>query len=94
MGWFRHLRCTEIWLPYNQTTISAAQHDLAKERIDKAGVVHKVELLLEDYRDLRGKYDKLVSIEMIEAVGHQYLDTFFRSCSNLLKENGMMLLRL
>ena len=75
------------------TTISAAQHDLAKERIDKAGVVHKVELLLEDYRDLRGKYDKLVSIEMIEAVGHQYLDTFFRSCSNLLKENGIMLLQ-
>ena len=75
------------------TTISAAQHDLAKERIDEAGVANKVELLLEDYRDLRGKYDKLVSIEMIEAVGHQYLDTFFRSCSNLLKENGMMLLQ-
>ena len=75
------------------TTISAAQHDLAKERIEKAGVGHKVELLLEDYRDLRGTYDKLVSIEMIEAVGHQYLDTFFRSCSNLLKENGMMLLQ-
>ena len=75
------------------TTISAAQHDLAKERIDKAGVANKVELLLEDYRDLRGKYDKLVCIEMIEAVGHQYLDTFFRSCSNLLKENGMMLLQ-
>ena len=75
------------------TTISAAQHDLAKERIDEAGVANKVELLLEDYRDLRDKYDKLVSIEMIEAVGHQYLDTFFRSCSNLLKENGMMLLQ-
>jgi cyclopropane-fatty-acyl-phospholipid synthase len=75
------------------TTISSAQHDLVKERIDKAGVAHKVELLLEDYRDLKGKYDKLVSIEMIEAVGHQYLDTFFRSCSKLLKEDGMMLLQ-
>ena len=75
------------------TTISAAQHDLAKERIDEAGVAQKVELLLKDYRDLRGKYDKLVSIEMIEAVGHQYFNTFFRSCSNLLKENGMMLLQ-
>ena len=75
------------------TTISAAQHDLAKERIDEAGVAHRVELLLEDYRDLKGKYDKLVSIEMIEAVGHQYFNTFFRSCSNLLKENGMMLLQ-
>jgi len=75
------------------TTISAAQHDLAKERVDEAGVAQKVELLLKDYRDLRGKYDKLVSIEMIEAVGHQYFNTFFRSCSNLLKENGMMLLQ-
>ncbi len=75
------------------TTISAAQHDLAKERIDEAGVAQKVELLFKDYRDLRGKYDKLVSIEMIEAVGHQYFNTFFRSCSNLLKENGMMLLQ-
>jgi cyclopropane-fatty-acyl-phospholipid synthase len=75
------------------TTISKAQHELAKERIEKAGVAHKIELLLLDYRDLRGKYDKLVSIEMIEAVGHRYLPTFFRSCSNLLKENGMMLLQ-
>jgi cyclopropane-fatty-acyl-phospholipid synthase len=75
------------------TTISSAQHDLVKERIDKAGVAHRVELLLEDYRDLKGKYDKLVSIEMIEAVGHQYFNTFFRSCSKLLKEDGMMLLQ-
>jgi cyclopropane-fatty-acyl-phospholipid synthase len=75
------------------TTISPAQHDLAKEQIDQAGVAHKVELLLEDYRDLEGKYDKLVSIEMIEAVGHRYLDTFFRTCSKLLKEDGMMLLQ-
>jgi cyclopropane-fatty-acyl-phospholipid synthase len=75
------------------TTISTAQYDLAKELIHKAGVAHKVKLLLEDYRDLRGKYDKLVSIEMIEAVGHKYLDTFFRSCSKLLKEDGIMLLQ-
>ena len=74
-------------------TISSAQHDLAKQRISQAGVAHKVELLLQDYRDLRGKYDKLVSIEMIEAVGHKYLDTFFRSCSKLLKEDGLMLLQ-
>ena len=75
------------------TTISTAQYDLAKEQIDKAGVAHRVKLLLEDYRDLRGKYDKLVSIEMIEAVGHKYLDTFFRSCSKLLEEDGTMLLQ-
>jgi cyclopropane-fatty-acyl-phospholipid synthase len=75
------------------TTISSAQYDLAKERIVEAGVGNKVELLLEDYRDLRGKYDKLVSIEMIEAVGHKYLDTFFRSCSKLLHQDGTMLLQ-
>jgi len=75
------------------TTVSTAQHNLAKERIHRAGVAHKVELLLEDYRDLRGKFDKLVSIEMIEAVGHKYLDTFFRCCSKLLKQDGMMLLQ-
>jgi cyclopropane-fatty-acyl-phospholipid synthase len=75
------------------TTISPTQHDLAKALIDQAGVAHKVELLLEDYRDLKGKYDKLVSIEMIEAVGHKYFNTFFRSCSKLLQEDGMMLLQ-
>jgi cyclopropane-fatty-acyl-phospholipid synthase len=52
-----------------------------------------VTLLLEDYRDLRGQYDALVSIEMIEAVGHQYLDTYFRRCSDLLRPNGAMLLQ-
>ncbi len=74
-------------------TISKAQHQLARERVDHAGLSDRVEVLLEDYRDLSGRYDKLVSIEMIEAVGHQYLDTFFRFCSRLLKDNGMMLLQ-
>ena len=50
-------------------------------------------MLLADYRDLKGEYDALVSIEMIEAVGHQYLDTYFRRCSELLKPNGAMLLQ-
>jgi cyclopropane-fatty-acyl-phospholipid synthase len=75
------------------TTISRAQHDLAKERIREAGVADRVELLFEDYRDLKGGYDKLVSIEMIEAVGHQYLETFFQACGRLLKEDGMMALQ-
>lgn len=75
------------------TTISTAQYELARERIEKAGLTDRVELLLKDYRDLEGSYDKLVSIEMIEAVGHQYLDTFFRCCSRLLKGDGMMLLQ-
>ncbi|HYM36478.1 MAG TPA: class I SAM-dependent methyltransferase, partial [Steroidobacteraceae bacterium] len=53
----------------------------------------KITVLLSDYRDLEGQYDKLVSIEMIEAVGHQYYDTFFKKCSSLLKPDGLMLLQ-
>lgn len=75
------------------TTISKEQYDLALERVKKAGALDRVTLLYKDYRDLKGQYDKLVSIEMIEAVGHQYLDVFFRCCSNLLKEAGMMLIQ-
>jgi cyclopropane-fatty-acyl-phospholipid synthase len=75
------------------TTISRAQHDLALERIRNAGLGDRVHVLFKDYRDLKGLFDKLVSIEMIEAVGHQYLSTFFRCCSNLLMEQGTMLLQ-
>jgi cyclopropane-fatty-acyl-phospholipid synthase len=75
------------------TTISKAQHDLALERIRTAGVENRVQVLFKDYRDLKGRFDKLVSIEMIEAVGHHYLNTFFRCCSNLLTERGVMLLQ-
>lgn len=75
------------------TTISRQQHALARERIDAAGLGDRITLLLEDYRDLRGQYDKLVSIEMIEAVGHQYYDAYFHKCSALLKPEGMMLLQ-
>ena len=75
------------------TTISQEQHDFAKARIEKEGLSEQIELLLRDYRDLEGQYDKLVSIEMIEAVGHQYYDTFFRKCSSLLKADGMMLIQ-
>ena len=75
------------------TTISREQHALAAERIRAAGLGGRIELLLRDYRDLEGSYDKLVSVEMIEAVGHQYLDTYFRSCSKLLKPDGLMLLQ-
>ena len=75
------------------TTISRQQHDLASERIAAAGLADRVTLLLEDYRDLGGQYDKLVSIEMIEAVGHQFYDAYFRKCGELLKPEGMMLLQ-
>ena len=75
------------------TTISQQQYDLAREHIDAAGLVNRITLLQEDYRDLTGRYDKLVSIEMIEAVGHQYYDTYFRKCGELLKDDGLFMLQ-
>jgi len=75
------------------TTISQQQYNLALERIHKMGLQDKITVLLKDYRDLEGQYDKLVSIEMIEAVGHQYYNEFFNKCSELLKPDGMMLLQ-
>lgn len=75
------------------TTISDEQYDLAEKRIAASGVSHRIQLLRKDYRHLGGKFDKLVSIEMIEAVGHHYLDSFFQICSRLLKANGMMILQ-
>ncbi len=75
------------------TTISREQHDLARSRIDAAGLSDRVTLLLADYRDLQGRYDRLVSIEMIEAIGHQYLDTYFRKVGSLLGDDGMGLIQ-
>ncbi|WP_444996017.1 class I SAM-dependent methyltransferase [Aliikangiella sp. IMCC44359] len=75
------------------TTISDEQYEYAKERIKTKGLNKKITLLKQDYRNLEGQYDKLVSIEMIEAVGHHYFDTFFKKCSQLLKPNGEILLQ-
>lgn len=75
------------------TTISKQQYELAKARIEAAGVSDKVTLLLEDYRDLQGQYDKLVSIEMIEAVGYQFYDVYFAKVSALLKPDGLALIQ-
>jgi len=75
------------------TTISEEQYDYAQERINEAGLSSKITLLKKDYRALEGRFDKLVSIEMIEAVGHQYFDTFFKKCSDLLKDDGQMLIQ-
>ncbi|MGD9212803.1 MAG: cyclopropane-fatty-acyl-phospholipid synthase family protein, partial [Desulfobacteraceae bacterium] len=69
------------------TTISEAQYSEAKKRIIQAGLEDKITLLKKDYRDLTGQYDKLVSIEMIEAVGHKYMPDFFYKCGELLKED-------
>ena len=70
------------------TTISPSQYELAKARIAEAGVGDRVTLLLEDYRHLEGRFDRVVSIEMIEAVGHEFLPTYFRSISERLKDDG------
>jgi len=75
------------------TTISKEQHALATERVARAGLSDRVTLLLEDYRDLTGTYDKLVSIEMIEAIGHQYLDTYLAKCASLLKPDGLAMVQ-
>lgn len=75
------------------TTISAQQFALAKTRIEAEGLQDKIVLLKQDYRHLQGTYDKLVSIEMIEAVGHQYYDTYFKKVSQLLKPDGVALIQ-
>ena len=75
------------------TTISKEQYALATERVAAAGLAGSVTVLLEDYRDLRGQYDKLVSIEMIEAIGHQYLDTYFQACAARLAPEGLALVQ-
>jgi cyclopropane-fatty-acyl-phospholipid synthase len=75
------------------TTISHEQYQLARARVAAAGLADRVEVLLADYRSLTGRYDRLVSIEMIEAIGHQYLDTYFRKVGELLTEDGMALVQ-
>lgn len=75
------------------TTISDEQHAYVSEMIWELGLSGRITLLKEDYRDLAGQYDKLVSIEMIEAVGHEHLPTFFNKCNSLLKDDGKMVLQ-
>jgi cyclopropane-fatty-acyl-phospholipid synthase len=75
------------------TTISREQFALARERVREAGLEDRIEIQLRDYRDLEGTYDKLVSIEMIEAVGAEYYPEFFRTCDRLLKPGGRMLMQ-
>ena len=75
------------------TTISVAQRDFAIRKIAERGLSDRITVLLKDYRDLEGQYDKLVSIEMVEAVGARYLDRFFDTCSRLVKPDGAMLLQ-
>ena len=75
------------------TTISQEQYDFASARVREEGLEGQITLLCEDYRNLTGEYDKLVSIEMIEAVGHDFYQNYFRMCSGLLKPNGKMVIK-
>jgi cyclopropane-fatty-acyl-phospholipid synthase len=75
------------------TTISGEQYQMTQQRVAEAGLGGRITVLCKDYRRLSGQYDKLVSIEMIEAVGHAYFDTYFAKCSSLLKPDGLMLLQ-
>jgi cyclopropane-fatty-acyl-phospholipid synthase len=78
-------------------TISREQHELARQRVQQAGLAERIDVQLRDYRDLDpaldGCFDKLVSIEMIEAVGHEYQPEFFRKCAQMLTPDGAMLLQ-
>lgn len=71
-------------------TISQEQYKLATERIKKENLTDKVTVLLKDYRLIEGKFDKIVSIEMLEAVGHKFLEAYFRKCNELLKKDGIL----
>ncbi|OAN11550.1 cyclopropane-fatty-acyl-phospholipid synthase [Photobacterium jeanii] len=75
------------------TTISKEQHQWAKERIEQEGLGERITLLLDDYRDLTGQYDKVVSVEMVEAVGKEYLTTYIKKCQSLLKPEGLLALQ-
>jgi cyclopropane-fatty-acyl-phospholipid synthase len=74
-------------------TISPAQHAAATQRVADAGLQDRVEVLLQDYRELQGSYDKLVSVEMVEAVGHQYLPQYFSVMNRLVRPNGLIALQ-
>jgi len=75
------------------TTLSAKQLEYTLKRVQEEGLQDKIKVVMQDYRELEGSYDKLVSVEMIEAVGHEYFESYFSKCSNLLKSNGLMALQ-
>ena len=75
------------------TTISQEQFDYAHQEIKRRGLDHKIQLLKQDYRDLQGTYDKVVSLEMIEAVGAEFLPTYMAKCASLLKDDGLFFLQ-
>ncbi|GAC1303110.1 MAG: cyclopropane-fatty-acyl-phospholipid synthase family protein [Mucilaginibacter sp.] len=74
-------------------TISEEQHKLAVDRVEAEGLSDKVNILLKDYRQMDGLFDKIVSVEMLEAVGFGFLDVYFKKCHDLLKKNGILALQ-
>ncbi len=70
-------------------TISEEQHKLAVERVEAAGLSDRVKILIKDYREMEGTFDKIVSIEMLEAVGANFMDVYFQKCHGLLKKDGI-----
>ena len=74
-------------------TISEEQHKLAVERVKAEGLGDRVKILLQDYRLMEGVFDKIVSVEMLEAVGHKFMDVYFTKCHQLLKKNGILALQ-
>jgi cyclopropane-fatty-acyl-phospholipid synthase len=75
-------------------TLSQQQYDYCQEKIKVEGLSNKVEVVMQDYREEKGIYDKIVSIEMIEAVGHQYFPNYFQLCNDALKKGGLLFLQL
>lgn len=71
-------------------TISKEQQKLAQQRVRAAGLANQVDIIIKDYRDIDGEFDKIVSVEMLEAVGHNYLETYFAKCAEVLKPNGIL----
>ncbi|MEM7564121.1 MAG: cyclopropane-fatty-acyl-phospholipid synthase family protein [Pseudomonadota bacterium] len=75
------------------TTISREQYEYTREKVKQLGLQDKITVLDQDYRDLTGEFDRLISVEMIEAVGHEYFSTFFAKCNELVKQGGRMVLQ-
>lgn len=94
-GWggFAIYAAKEYGCKVTTTTISPAQFTATAQLVRAAGLEQQITVLQQDYRELQGKYDKLVSIEMIEAVGYQFLDSYLNICSNLLKSDGLALIQ-
>ena len=94
-GWggFALYAAGELDCRVTSVTISKAQHALATERVRAAGLADRVEVLLRDYREIEGQYDAIVSIEMLEAVGAEYFETYFQVCDRALKPSGRMSLQ-